>query len=1531
MENFLGRSGHQNSLYNPYYEHDACGVGFIADISGNKSHKIVELAIEAVVDLTHRGAVDADAKTGDGAGILTQIPVKLFKKEINKLGYRISNDTEFAVGMIFLPKDNPVAQERCKTIVEEVIEHNGLILFGWRPVPVDSSVLGDKAALTRPEILQVLIGRKGNLSDDAFERKLYIVRKEIEQHVARKGKDGFYIPSFSHRTIVYKGLFVAPQLRRFYLDLQNPNFESSLAVFHQRYSTNTFPNWFLAQPFRMLGHNGEINTLRGNQNWMRAREPELTSHVWKKKIKRIVPIIQPGGSDSANLDNVLELLVMSGRDLRHSVTMLIPEAYENMQFMDPALKDYYEYHSCISEPWDGPAAIAFSDGRIVGSSLDRNGLRPARYIVTDDGVIIMGSEVGMIDIEPSKVIEKGRLGPGKIIAVDTLKGVLLKNEEVKKQLASQRTYSEWVHRNMFDTQPLNLTSNWEGIGIYDEPELIKVQKVFGYSLEDLERVLEPMVMNSKEPVGSMGDDTPLSVLSRKPRLLFTYFKQRFAQVTNPPIDSLREQLVMSLVTRIGPRGSILEEQENHAKLMKFPSPVLTNAELKWIKELRHADISSTVVSTVFDATKGPEGMEIELEEICKLAYKSVENGKKVLILSDRDVGEDKAPIPSLLAVSAIHHHLIRKGVRMRASIVVETAEAREDHHFACLIGFGASCINPYLAFETVANMVSKGNGLEEIGLTKALENYRTAVEKGILKIMSKMGISTVASYRGAQIFEVIGINRSVIDKYFCGAESRIRGVGLREIAIDMLRFHEAAFDTDETSLREVGIYRFRKDGEYHAFNPTVFKALHKAARSGKYEDYEKYSEAVESRPPMSLRDLLVFKKRKPIPIDMVEPIDSIVKRFCAPGMSFGALSAEAHETVAIGMNRVGAKSSSGEGGENPDRFHRRPNGDWPNSLIKQVASGRFGVTPEYLASAKELEIKMAQGSKPGEGGQLPGAKVSAEIARVRHSVPGVSLISPPPHHDIYSIEDLSQLIYDLKHINTRAKVAVKLVAEAGVGTVAAGVAKGYADVVHISGHEGGTGASPLGSIKHAGIPWELGLSETQQVLVLNDLRGRVVVRVDGGFKTGRDVVIAAILGAEEYGFGSASLVAIGCVMARQCHLNTCPVGVATQKPELRAKFPGSPEHLVNFLFGVAQEVREILSSLGFRKLDDLIGRTELLEPRYDAELPKTKDIDLSALLADPDPSGGKPRLHIKERNDRVDAPLDNIILQDAMDAIAGKEPVRIRSEIRNTNRTVGAMVAGEIAFRYGDRGLPEGTIEISFRGSAGQSFGAFCINGMRLILEGEANDYVGKGMHGGEIVIKPPIGSTFLSHKNVIIGNTVMYGATGGALYVAGDAGERFCVRNSGGNAVIEGLGDHGCEYMTGGTVVVLGDTGRNFGAGMTGGIAYILDENNSFPAKLHSQFVTHERVIEEEDINTIRSMITRHHEVTESKRSEDILKNFTHFLPLFWKVIPVESIKLLEAQKKAAKDDLRLSVPKDESKTGVVTLTNNRVSDLKH
>lgn len=1480
---------YRNLLADPTHGQDSCGVGFVADISGKKSHRIIELALEAVANLTHRGAVDADAKTGDGAGVLTQLPKRLFKREVLKLGYKKVDKNDIAVGMVFLPSNNPIAKERCKTTVEEVISGYDLTFYGWRKVPIDMSVLGGKALATLPNIYQVLIGRKPGMSDDEYERTLYLARKKIERHVLRNEIRDFYIPSMSHRTIVYKGLFVAPQLKHFYLDLKDPEFKTSLAVFHQRYSTNTFPNWFLAQPFRMLAHNGEINTLRGNVNWIRAREPELSSPIWGEQVKKLTPVIQEGGSDSANLDNVLELIALSGRDIRHALMMLIPEAHESYELIDPDIKGFYEYHGCLSEPWGGPAAVAFTDGRVVGATLDRNGFRPARYIITDDGIIIMASEVGVVNIEQSRIIEKGRLGPGMMIAVDTAERVLLKNDEIKAHFARQKPYRKWVEENIIKAQNAGANTSWSDVGKMDEAELLRLQKAFGYTLEDIERILEPMATNASEPVGSMGDDTPLAVLSHKPRLLYSYFKQRFAQVTNPPVDSLREQIVMSLTTNLGRKKSILEETPEHARVLQFKTPILSNEELKWIKNLQHPEFRCEELPMLFDAAEGPEEMKRALKRLRESASKAVDEGKTILILTDRGVSPDKANIPALLAVSSVHHHLIREGKRKRVSLVVETGDAREDHHFACLIGYGASCVNPYLAFETVSSMARAGGTLSP---EKALENYKKAAEKGILKIMSKMGITAVSSYRGAQMFEAVGVSKALVNKHFTGTESRIGGVTITDIARDILAFHASAFD-DSTPLVEEGYFRFRKQGEYHALNPSVFKALHKAVRSGKLEDYLEYEKAVEATPPIGIRDLLDFRGREPIPVEEVEPIESIIKRFCAPGMSYGALSKEAHETIAIGMNRLGAKSCSGEGGESRTRFHRRPNGDWPNSQIKQVASGRFGVTPEYLASCREIEIKMAQGSKPGEGGQLPGTKVTKEIAEVRHSVPGVTLISPPPHHDIYSIEDLSQLIYDLKHANTRAKVAVKLVAESGVGTVAAGVAKGYADVVHISGHEGGTGASPLGSMKNAGVPWELGLAESQQILVTNDLRGRVVLRVDGGLKTARDVLIAAMLGAEEYAFGTISMVAVGCVMARQCHLNTCPVGVASQKPELRAKFPGSPDHIVNFYTALATRVRELLASLGFRRMEEIIGRTDLLKLREGISLPKTSNLDLSPILADPDPSGIKPRLHTKERNDRTDAPLDNLILQESMDAIAGLQSVSLSYEIKNTHRTVGAMIAGEIAYRYGDAGLPGVTLELNFRGTAGQSFGAFALQGMRLILEGDANDYVGKGMHGGEIIIKPPRDAKFESHKNVIMGNTVMYGATRGELYAAGVAGERFCVRNSGGIAVVEGIGDHGCEYMTGGIVAILGRTGKNFAAGMTGGIAYVLDEEGTFPKKYNPQHVGISRLQDEKDILILKTLIAKHREATGSKRAEEILSKWHHYLPLFWKVLPFEMERL--------------------------------------
>lgn len=1492
----------KNSLYNPEFEHDGCGVGFVADIGGNKSHRILTHALRAVINLTHRGAVDADAKTGDGAGVLTQLPTKLLAKEVERLGSRLDAAKDLGVGMVFLPRKDTETQKVARGIIEGVIQRRGLALLGWRKVPIDVEALGDKAKDTRPEIEQVLVGRPPGLDSEGFERALYLTRKIIEKESRSRGVEDLYIPSFSHRTVVYKALVVAPQLERFYLDLKNPDFETCLSLFHQRYSTNTFPTWPLAQPMRMLGHNGEINTLRGNRNWMHAREADMSSEVWGEDIENLKPVITAGGSDSTSLDNAMELLTLSGRSILKSTMMLIPEAYARMPHMDPELRSVYEYLACITEPWDGPAAVAFSDGITVGAALDRNGLRPARYKITQDGVIIMASEVGVLEIPDAEVVEKGRLGPGQMIAVDTARGKLLRNTEVKKKIARQKPYGEWLKANLFRVDSLGL-NNEEFHETLEPIDLVRHQKAFGYSEEELEVIIAPMITEGKEPVGSMGDDTPLTVLSKKPRLLYTYFKQLFAQVTNPPIDSLREELVMSFNTALGRRRSLLEETPEHAREVKFSSPVLSQQEMEWLKGLpgslangglARSEFVSVVLPALFPAAEGSKGLEAAVGRLCQEAARSVDEDKTILILSDRGVSPTHAPIPMLLAVGAVHHHLIRQGKRMKASLVVETGEAREEHHFACLLGYGASMIHPYVTFETITHLMSNGSKkieLDGLDLSKALENFKKAIEHGILKIMAKMGISTLASYRGAQIFEAVGLNRNLIDLYFTGTTSRIEGAGMEEIAEEVLRFHQAAFGVAQPRLQQEGFYRFRKTGEYHGFNPDVFKSMHKMVNSGATKDYQTYAKAVNERPPTAIRDLLRFKPGTPIPLEEVEPVENILRRFTTGSMSYGALSLEAHETLAIGMNRLGGKSGSGEGGEDPARFHRKPNGDWSNSALKQVASARFGVTPEYLANAIELEIKMAQGSKPGEGGQLPGHKVSVEIAAIRHAVPGVTLISPPPHHDIYSIEDLAQLIYDLKQSNPRAKVAVKLVAEAGVGTIAAGVAKAYADVIQISGHDGGTGASPVGSVKNAGIPWELGLAETQQVLVLNDLRERVVLRTDGGLRTARDVVMGAILGAEEYGFGTAALVAIGCVMARTCHLNTCPVGIATQKPELRAKFSGTPEMLVNFLTLVAQDVRQILAELGFKKMEEIIGRIDLVEQKSVDEPTKAHKVDLSCLLTPIDPSWTRPRFHTWESNNRIDHPLDERILKDAKKAVDGDGPVELFYKIRNIHRAVGTRVAGEIAYRYGNTGLPTATIKCHFEGTAGQSFGAFSIRGLRLILNGEANDYVGKGIAGGEIIIKPGKGARYKSHENVIIGNTVLYGATGGFLYAAGRAGERFCVRNSGAITVVEGVGDHGCEYMTGGVAVVLGETGRNFGAGMTGGVAYVLDEVGDFELRYNPQFIGLGRLDEAEDTELLRNLILTHWEFTKSNRAQEILRQWHTYRPLFWKVEPTSEI----------------------------------------
>jgi glutamate synthase (ferredoxin) len=1513
-----------NGLYDPRFEHDSCGVGFVATTSG-RSHAVLALALEAVANLTHRGAVSADGKTGDGAGVLTQIPYGLLGPELHRLGVRITRHTDLGVGMCFLPQDSG-AQARSRAIIEEAILREGLLLFGWRKVPVATSALGREAARTSPQIEQVLVGRPERLGSVEFERSIYLARKSVERRWHDEGIRDAYLPSFSHQTIVYKGLFIAPQLPRFYPDLEDPQFESAIAVFHQRYSTNTFPSWSLAQPFRFLAHNGEINTLWGNINWTRAREAGLRARCWRERSRDLRPVIQPGGSDSAMLDNVLELVVHSGRDLLHAMMMLVPEAWENAADMPEDVRAFYEFHAGLSEPWDGPAALAFSDGRFAAAALDRNGLRPARYTIMDDGLVVVASEVGVVELDPAHVVEKGRLGPGRMIAVDTAAGRILTNDAIKRERAWRRPYAAWVSAGRVhldgaakggatDGAPANVTAahgtpgnaaaaagttagvaagreaapaargaapGSERDGGSPDDALSRKLTLFGYSQEELQRILQPMWKDGADPVWSMGDDTPLAVLSSRPRLLYQYIKQRFAQVTNPPIDSLRERLVMSLRTLLGERPGFLEEGPEQARLIELESPLLSNAQLSHLRDV--PGFEARTLPAVFPAGEGSEGLEWALVRLCDEAAYHVEEGAAILILSDQTVDHHRAPVPMVLAVGAVHQELIRRGLRMRVSLVAETGEARDVHHLAALIGYGASAVNPYLVYEVVAREAS-GARAEPAG---ALSNYRRTIESGLLKVMSKMGISTISSYHGAQIFEAVGLDHALVEFALTGTPSRLGGIGLAEIAEDVRDRHRKAFgEKTSPSLGDPGFFRFRKDGEYHAFHPNVVRTLHRLAVRGADEDYLAYAWEVSHRPPTAIRDLLEFAPRSPIPVDEVEPAEGIVKRFVVSSMSHGSLSREAHQTLAIAMNRLGAKSSSGEGGEDPGRYKPAENGDWANCAVKQVASGRFGVTTEYLVAAQELEIKMAQGSKPGEGGQIPGTKVTEEIARIRRAQPGIALISPPPHHDIYSIEDLAQLIYDLKQGNPRARVSVKLVSEAGVGTVAAGVTKAYADTVHIAGCDGGTGASPLDSIKNAGIPWELGLAETQQTLVANNLRGRVRLRVDGGMKTGVDVVIAAMLGAEEFGFGSAAVVALGCVMARQCHLNSCPVGIATQRDDLRAKFPGTPERVVQFFLAIAEDVRRILAGLGLRAVAEVVGRSDLLRVRGDVPMPRARRLVLDAILADPDPSGTRARRHLVERNDRPGEPFDDRVLVDIGEDLLAGRPVDRTLAIRNVDRAVGARIASAIARRCGDAGLPEGTITLRFAGSAGQSFGAWCVPGMRLFLTGEANDYVGKGMTGGEIAISPPDALREASSRHVIAGNTVLYGATGGRFFAAGRTGERFAVRNSGAVAVVEGVGDHGCEYMTGGTVVVLGETGRNFGAGMTGGQAFVFDPDGSFERLVNPALVGLQRLTEPAEVESLRDLITAHAEATGSLRADEILRAWDASVPRFWKVAP--------------------------------------------
>jgi len=1488
----------ETGLYRSENEHDSCGVGFVAQVSGRRSNRILRIGLRSLCSLMHRGALDADAKTGDGAGIITQIPYRLFVPEVNKLGHKLFQESDLALGVMFLPHDNAYAQARAKAITQEVLEKRGLFLFGWREVPINLNVLGEKAQMTMPRIEHVLIGRPWGMADDDYERRLFLARNEIEDAAAADKIRNFYIPSFSHRTIVYKGLLVSASLEKFYRDLSDPHYETALAIYHQRYSTNTFPTWPLAHPFRMMAHNGEINTIRGNRNWMQAREAELRADFWGDDINLLKPIIQPGGSDSASLDNALEVLTMSGRSLLHSMTMLVPPAYRSDPKLSPELHAFYKFHRLLCEPWDGPAALCFTDGLTVGACLDRNGLRPARYKLTEDGIFVIGSEVGVSGLDPATVVEKGRLAPGEMIAVDTSGGRLLRDREIKDALAARKPYGSWIEGNLIEVAPVSSAEVAVPAGETDILTLTQRQIAFGYSSEEVEMIIKPMIKDGAEAVGSMGDDTPLAVLSLRPRLLYTYFKQLFAQVTNPPIDPIREKLVMSLYTVLGWRRNLLAETPDHARLVMIESPVLLDGDLERIRAIGGEHVA-TNVSVLWNAADGPDGLEAAVRRICRDAEAAVDSGARIVVLSDRGVDHANVSVPMLLATGAVHHHLRRVGKRMKASLICETGEARDVHQVACLVGYGAAAINPYLAFETVREILEKQG--DTSGFGAACVNLRKALEAGLLKIMSKMGISVVNSYRGAQVFEAIGISTKLVDECFSGTSTQIEGIGFREIAGESLARHALAYanavPVEEPKLDDPGYYRFRRGGEMHAVTPPVIQSFHAfvgikgADKAGKAEDYKKYVDSVLANRPVALRNLLEFVPTRvaPVPLEEVESIEDIRRRFTTAGMSLGALSPEAHECLAIAMNRIGGKSNSGEGGEDPARFKRRDNGDWANSAIKQIASGRFGVSAAYLASAKEIEIKMAQGAKPGEGGQLPGHKVSGYIAKLRHAVEGVTLISPPPHHDIYSIEDLAQLIYDLKQVNPRARVCVKLVAEAGVGTIAAGVAKAHADIILVSGHEGGTGASPLSSIKNAGGPWELGVAETHQVLMLNGLRNRVTLRTDGGMKSAEDIAYAAFLGAEEFNFGTAALIAMGCVYVRQCHLNTCPVGVASLDDRLRAKFKGRPENVVAFFNGVAGELRELMAKLGFRTIEEMVGKVENLRQRSIPDHPKANTLDLSRLLTNvvkDDPSA--VRHATRARNDGPeDRTLDEIVLQDGKDAINDGKPIVLSYKITNANRSVGTQVSGEIGYQWGEEGIPAGTIGLRLTGSAGQSLGAFLAPGVRILLVGEANDYVGKSMSGGEIILKPRAGKKFVPHECMILGNTVMYGATGGFLFANGRAGERFCVRNSGGTAVVEGVGDHGCEYMTNGTVVILGGTGKNFGAGMTGGVAYILDLTDEFPPLLNPQLVTAARINAESDIQKLQGLIQQHLAYSGSERAKLVLDDWANLLPKFWKVSP--------------------------------------------
>ncbi|KAB7705657.1 glutamate synthase large subunit [Bacillus aerolatus] len=1512
----------KQGLYDPAFEHDACGIGFIANVKGEASHDIVKQGLSMLCRLEHRGGQGSDPQTGDGAGIMVQLPHKFFQKACSELS--IPNEGSYGVGMLFLPRD-ATQQLECENLLNEIIEKEGQRLLGWRTVPTDDSKIGESGKLSQPQIRQVFVGKAKEITDEqTFGRKLYLIRKRAEKAVQEKqlAHGGtFYFSSLSTRTIVYKGMLTPDQLDKYYIDLQDSTFQSVFALVHSRFSTNTFPSWERAHPNRYLIHNGEINTLKGNVNWMKAREQIIESAVFGDSISEIIPVIDANGSDSSSFDNCLEFLTLSGRSLSHAAMMMVPQPWEKDDSMDDSLKAFYEYHSHLMEPWDGPAAFAFTDGLQIGAMLDRNGLRPARYYVTADNMIIFASEAGVLDIEPERISEKRRLSPGSMLLVDLKEGRIITDEEVKRQVASRQPYRHWLDNECIHMDQLPAAG--KPLTPFATP-IVQLQRAFGYTYEELTKHLAPMAAEGKEPVGSMGNDTPLAVLSNRPQLLYNYFKQLFAQVTNPPIDAIREQFVTSTVTLLGAEGNLLESLAKNCRRIRLETPICSDDELAKLRHNPLQSFQSKTFSTLFEVEYEETALEKALNELFHSVDRAVKDGVSLIILSDQHVNKELAAIPSLLAVSGLHHHLVRRGTRTKVSIIVETGEARDVHQLCMLIGYGADAINPYLAYASIKEMVNQGK-IQRVSYAGAVDNYIQAATSGMVKVLSKMGISTIQSYRGAQIFEAVGIDSSVIDKYFTGTAARLGGIKLETIAKETLMRHEKAFCTDQDETLEEGSdFQWRHGEEAHAFHPATIHMLQHACRTNNYELYKKYAAKANEEQLIFLRGLFQFKKSAPVPIDEVESVESICRRFKTGAMSYGSLSQEAHETLAIAMNRIGGKSNSGEGGEHPDRCIPDENGDLRRSAIKQVASGRFGVSSHYLVNADEIQIKMAQGAKPGEGGQLPGSKVYPWIAEVRGSTPGVGLISPPPHHDIYSIEDLAQLIHDLKNANPHARISVKLVAKAGVGTIAAGVAKGLADVILISGSEGGTGAASRTSIKHAGMPWELGLAETHQTLLLNDLRDRVVLEADGKMMTGRDVVMATLLGAEEYGFATAPLVVLGCVLVRACHLNTCPVGVATQDPELRKKFLGEPEHIENFMRFIAQDVREIMAELGFRTINEMVGRTDVL---MESEMAKThwkaKKLDLSSILYVASPARKGAVYNQRTQNHRLEQSLDyREVLRTCQPALERRQQVTASFPIQNINRTAGTMLGSEITERYGREGLPDGTIQLQFTGSAGQSFASFLPKGVTMTLEGEANDYVGKGLSGGKIIVNSSGKSVFVPEENSIIGNVAFYGGTAGEAYIRGLAGERFCVRNSGVDAVVEGIGDHGCEYMTGGRVVVLGSVGKNFAAGMSGGTAYVYTEDTeAFGQQCNQELVYLESLDHGKEREEVKQLVLNHYRYTNSSRAWYILHHWEEVLAKWVKVIPAEYKRIMESGFYVSETQAF----KDEADINVVTQKSNR------